>query len=51
VRSYNGLRQAADEEARSRVVGGIHFTFDNEASKGTCTMLGDYTVANYLRKR
>ena len=51
VRSYNGLRQAADEEARSRVVGGIHFTFDQEVSKGVCTILGDYAVANYLRRR
>ena len=51
VRSYNGLRQAADEEARSRVLGGIHFTFDNDASKGVCTVLGDYASANYLYKR
>jgi hypothetical protein len=51
VRSYNGLRQAADEEARSRVLGGIHFTFDNDVSKGVCTVLGDYASANYLYKR
>ena len=32
-------------------LGGIHFTFDNDASKGTCTMLGDYAAANFLRRR
>jgi hypothetical protein len=51
VRSYNGLRQAADEAARSRVLAGIHFTFDNLASIGACTVLGEYAAANYLRKR
>ena len=51
VRSYNGFRQAADEEARSRVLGGIHFTFDNDVSKGVCTVLGDYAAANYLYRR
>jgi hypothetical protein len=51
TRSYNGFRQAADEEARSRVLGGIHFTFDNLASIGVCNVLGEYAAANYLRKR
>jgi len=51
VRSYNGLRQIADEEARSRVLGGIHFTFDNLASIGACNPLADYGFNNYLRKK
>jgi hypothetical protein len=51
TRSYNGFRQIADEEARSRVLGGIHFTFDTQASFGVCVPLGDYTVSNYLRPR
>lgn len=51
VRSYNGFRQAADEEARSRIFAGIHYTFDNTASFGVCTPLGDYAAANYLRSR
>ena len=51
VRSYNGFRQIADEEARSRVLGGIHFTFDNLASIGACNPIGDYGFDNYLRKR
>jgi hypothetical protein len=51
TRSFNGFREAADEEARSRVLGGIHFTFDNNASKGVCTPLADYVYDNYLRPR
>ena len=51
TRSYNGLRQLADEEERSRVLGGIHFTFDNRASFGVCVLLADYVVTNYLRRR
>jgi hypothetical protein len=51
TRSYNGFRQIADEEARSRILGGIHFTFDTLASFGVCVPLGDYTVSNYLRPR
>jgi len=51
VRSYNGFRQIADEEARSRILGGIHFTFDNLASIGVCNPLADYGFNNYLRRR
>ena len=49
TRRYNGFREMADEEARSRVYGGIHYTFDNLASMGACTALADYTFENALR--
>lgn len=51
VRSYGGFRQAADEEARSRIFAGIHYTFDTLSSMGVCTPLGDYAAANHLRRR
>jgi hypothetical protein len=51
VRNYNGFRQAADEEERARIYGGIHYTFDNLAAIGACNALGDYAAVNYLRKR
>jgi hypothetical protein len=51
TRTYNGFRQLGDEEARSRVYGGIHFTFDTLASFGVCTLLADYAFDNYLRAR
>ncbi len=48
TRSYNGFRQAADEEARSRIYAGIHYTFDHTASFGSCTNVANYTFNNYL---
>lgn len=51
TRSYNGFRQLGDEEARSRIWGGIHFQFESLASIGVCTPLADYVVDNTLRRR
>ncbi len=51
TRSYNGFRQLADEEARSRIYAGIHFTFDHTASFGVCTDVANYVFANYLVAR
>jgi hypothetical protein len=51
TRSFNGFRQLADEAEASRIYGGIHFKFDHLASFGVCTALGEYAVANYLRRR
>ena len=51
TRRYNGFREMADEEARSRIYGGIHFTFDNLASVGACTALADYVFENAVRVR
>lgn len=51
TRSYNGFRQIADEAARSRVYGGIHFNFDTTSSFGVCIPLGDYVFENTFRRR
>ena len=51
TRSYNGFRQLADEEADSRIRGGIHFRFESLASMGVCPRLADYVVDNTLRRR
>jgi len=51
TRTYNGFRQMADEGGRSRIYGGIHFTFDTLASFGVCVPLADYAFTNYLRPR
>lgn len=50
TRSYNGFRQLADEAARSRVYGGIHFTFDTTSAFGVCVPLGDYVFENTFRR-
>jgi len=39
-----------DEEAKSRIWGGIHFQFESQASQGACTLVADYVVDNTLRK-
>ncbi len=51
TRSYNGFRELADEQARSRVYGGIHYWFDQTASFGNCIPLADYAFDNYMRRR
>ena len=50
TRSYNSFRHLADEAARSRVYGGIHFDFDTTASFGVCIPLGEYVFANAFRR-
>jgi hypothetical protein len=49
TRAYASVRQLADEEARSRIWGGIHFEFESLASKGACGALADYVADNVLR--
>ena len=51
TRSYNGFRQLSDECAMARIWAGIHFEFDHSASKGVCTQVADYILANQLRPR
>jgi hypothetical protein len=51
TRSYAGFWAAADEEARSRVYGGIHFTFDSVAGQGIGVNVAEYVVDNYLLPR
>jgi hypothetical protein len=49
--SHLGFSQLADEQARSRVYGGIHYQFDGDASKQMGTRIGDYVYANYMVPR
>lgn len=51
TRPFNGFRELADQEAKSRIYGGIHYEFDHQASFGVCIPLADYAVDNYLRAR
>jgi hypothetical protein len=41
----------ADEAARSRVYGGIHFTFDNVAGQSTGRNVANYIFQNVMRPR
>jgi hypothetical protein len=49
TRTYTSVQQLADEEAKSRIWGGIHFEFESLASKGACSALADYVADNVLR--
>ena len=51
TRSYQGFWQLADQQARSRVYGGIHFNFELTTSQESCVQVADYIFDNYMRAR
>jgi PAP2 superfamily len=51
TRSYAGFGAMADEQARARVYGGIHFTFDNVAGQSIGQSVANYVFANFMRPR
>jgi hypothetical protein len=51
TRTYAGFTHLAEEAARSRVYGGIHFDFDTTSSFGVCIPLGDYVFENTFRRQ
>jgi len=48
-RAYSSLWQLAQDEANSRIYGGIHFRFDNEASQEWCVKVADQAHAKVMR--
>ncbi len=51
TRSYAGFSAMANEQARARVYGGIHFTFDNVAGQSVGTSVANYIFGNVMRPR
>lgn len=49
TRSFSGLKQAANENAESRVQAGIHFRFACEAGQEMGDKVGVYITDNYLK--
>jgi hypothetical protein len=49
VRSFKSFTQAADENADSRVMAGIHFRFACEAAQKQGDKVGKWTVDNHLK--
>jgi hypothetical protein len=49
ARSFTSFSQAAEESAVSRLYGGIHWSFDNNAGLDVGNAIGQYVVANFLR--
>jgi hypothetical protein len=51
TRTYSRFSDLAEQQARSRVFGGIHFTFELLASQESCTKVADWVADNYMRPR
>jgi hypothetical protein len=51
TRDFTGFWQLADQQARSRIHGGIHFQFDSDASQGACVKVPEFTQANFMVRR
>jgi hypothetical protein len=51
TRSYQGFWQLAEDQANSRVYGGIHFRFENAASQATCPRVPAYVFKHYMQPR
>jgi hypothetical protein len=51
TRSYASFSAMADEEANSRIYGGIHFRFDNVAGQAVGRNIANYVFSNYLTPR
>lgn len=51
TRSFNGFWQAAQEAGASRIYGGIHWSFDNQAGLQAGRSVGEFIGDNLLRPR
>ncbi len=51
TRSYAGFHQMANEMERSRIYGGIHFTFDQVAGQSAGRNVANYVFLNFMRPR
>ena len=51
TRSYPSFWAIADEQARSRIYGGIHFHFDTIAGQEIGTKIGNYLIEHFMLPR
>ena len=51
TRSYSGFTAMANEEERSRVYGGIHFSFDQAAGQSAGRNVANYVFLNFMKPR
>jgi len=51
TRSFGSFEAAAAEAGRSRIYGGIHFTFDNVNGLAAGGHVADYVLGNFLKPR
>jgi hypothetical protein len=48
---FDGFSQAADEQYISRIYGGLHYRFDQEAGVRIGTTVADYVFSNFMTQR
>jgi hypothetical protein len=48
-RSYLRFTQLAQDQANSRIYGGIHFRYESLASQASCPKVAEYVFAHYMR--
>ncbi len=51
TRSYAGFTALADEQANSRIYGGIYFRFDNVAGQSAGRNVANYVFLNFMKPR
>ena len=51
TRSFNGFWQAPQEAGASRIYGGIHWSFDNQAGLQAGRSIGEFVADNLLQPR
>ena len=51
TRDYMSFSEFAEQQARSRIWGGIHFQFDSVASQSACAKVAEFVHANYMVPR
>jgi hypothetical protein len=51
TRNYTGFWDLAQQEARSRILGGIHYQFDSDASQAACVKAPEFAAAHYMVPR
>jgi hypothetical protein len=49
TRDFSGFWQLADQQARSRIHGGIHFQFESEASQAACVKVAEFAHARFMK--
>jgi hypothetical protein len=49
VRCWDSFTQASEEAGQSRIYGGIHWQYDNQAAQDRGAALGSYVFSNFLR--
>jgi hypothetical protein len=51
TRHYVGFWEAAEEESMARIVGGVHYRFDQEAGQQVGRSVAEFVFANFVRPR